>query len=236
MTEAEWMACTDPQKMLEVLKGKAGDRKLRLFACSWLRLFACSCFGHARDSILDERNQRAIELAERLAEGRAMNRNEIEVVRASARNGTAWCTILDSAWNAALHAARSGAGDAARCAIRSKTWRGEEWWDAAWSHARDQARKTQAALLHDLFGTLPFRPTTLPSSVRTWNGGLIERLAEATYEHRLLPSGQLDQERLAVLADAMEEAGADAEMVEHLRQLGPHVRGCFVVDLLTGRE
>jgi hypothetical protein len=42
----------------------------------------------------------------------------------------------------------------------------------------------------------------------------------------------LDPDRLAVLADAMEEAGADAEMVEHLRGPGPHVRGCLVLDLL----
>jgi hypothetical protein len=34
-----------------------------------------------------------------------------------------------------------------------------------------------------------------------------EWLAEAAYEHRLLPSGELDQERLSILADALEDAG-----------------------------
>jgi hypothetical protein len=57
----------------------------------------------------------------------------------------------------------------------------------------------------------------------------------AAYEERELPSGHLNRHRLAVLADALEEAGADAELVGHLRGPGPHVRGCWVVDFLTGR-
>ena len=51
-----------------------------------------------------------------------------------------------------------------------------------------------------------------------------------------LPAGNLDSQRLAVLADALEDAGCgDAEMLAHLRGEGPHVRGCWVVDLLLAR-
>jgi hypothetical protein len=52
-----------------------------------------------------------------------------------------------------------------------------------------------------------------------------------------LPAGQLDPTRLAVLADAVEEAGCtDADLLGHLRGPGPHVRGCWAVDLLLGKE
>jgi hypothetical protein len=92
----------------------------------------------------------------------------------------------------------------------------------------------QCDLLRDIFGN-PFRPTTLDSARLTWNDSAVVRLAQAAYDNRTLPAGTLDPDRLAVLADALEEAGCtDAEILGHLR--GPHVRGCHIVDLLTGRE
>ena len=51
-----------------------------------------------------------------------------------------------------------------------------------------------------------------------------------------VPTGRLDATSLAVLADALEEAGAtDADLLNHLRGPGPHVRGCWVIDLLLGK-
>ena len=52
-----------------------------------------------------------------------------------------------------------------------------------------------------------------------------------------MPAGTLDNTRLAVLADALEEAGCtEADILGHLRGPGPHVRGCWVVDLILGKE
>jgi hypothetical protein len=90
------------------------------------------------------------------------------------------------------------------------------------------------ALLRDMVGN-PFRPVTVNPAVLAWNDAVIVRLARAAYEERHLPSGELDLQRLAVLADALEEAGAPAELVAHLRSPGPHVRGCFAVDLCLGK-
>jgi hypothetical protein len=66
---------------------------------------------------------------------------------------------------------------------------------------------------------------------------MVPRLAQAAYEQRELPAGTLDVARLAVLADALEEAGHDqVDVLGHLRGPGPHVRGCWAVDLLLGKE
>jgi hypothetical protein len=94
-----------------------------------------------------------------------------------------------------------------------------------------------ACYLRDLFGN-PFHPAALDPAWLAWHDGLIRQLAQAAYQERQLPSGHLDPDRLAVLADALEEAGCtDQEILGHLRQPGAvHVRGCHVVDLLLAKE
>jgi hypothetical protein len=52
-----------------------------------------------------------------------------------------------------------------------------------------------------------------------------------------LSHGTLNRCRLAVLADALEEAGcADGTLLGHLRGPAEHVRGCFAVDAVLGKE
>jgi hypothetical protein len=94
----------------------------------------------------------------------------------------------------------------------------------------------QAALLRDIFGN-PFRPISPSPAVLTWNDATVVRLARAAYDERHMPAGTLDNGRLAVLSDALEEAGCmDQDILGHLRGPGPHVRGCWPVDLLLGKE
>jgi hypothetical protein len=77
---------------------------------------------------------------------------------------------------------------------------------------------------------------TVPAAVLAWSDRCIVKLAAGIYQERELPSGHLDNVRLAVLADALEEAGADDFLVDHLRSSGLHCRGCFVVDSLLGKS
>jgi hypothetical protein len=46
-----------------------------------------------------------------------------------------------------------------------------------------------------------------------------------------------DFSAMPILADALQDAGCDIEAVlSHCRGLEPHVRGCWVVDLVLGKE
>src|SRR5262249_4869965 len=94
----------------------------------------------------------------------------------------------------------------------------------------------QCGLLRCVFGASPFRPTTpLEPSLLGWSDGLPRRLAEAARAGRASPCGLLDDGRLAVLADALEEAGAtDHALLAHLRGPGPHVLGCHALEAVLG--
>jgi hypothetical protein len=101
--------------------------------------------------------------------------------------------------------------------------------DAWWSERREQAD-----LVRCLLGN-PFRP--LPAAPGAWNDGLLARMARAANLERSLPAGTLDPGRLGVLADALEDAGCvDDAVLAHCRGPGPHSRGCWVVDWLSGFE
>src|SRR5262249_8262792 len=91
---------------------------------------------------------------------------------------------------------------------------------------RDAAtiQRPTAALLSDILGN-PFRPAALAPP---WGPPPVAPLPQTAYEERTLPAGPLDPDRLAVLADALEEAGCDnPDILSHLRGPGPHVRGCW---------
>src|SRR5262249_31068525 len=90
-------------------------------------------------------------------------------------------------------------------------------------------KEQQASLLRCIVGN-PFRPVTIASSWLTWKDGTIVKLAQGIYADRTF-------DQLPLLADALEDAGCDnADLLSHLRGPGPHVRGCWALDLLLGKE
>jgi hypothetical protein len=87
----------------------------------------------------------------------------------------------------------------------------------------------QALLLRDIFDNA-FRHRSLSPALLAWNNSTVVKLAQGIYDDRAF-------DRLPVLADAIEDAGYhDAYILNHCREPGNHVRGCWVVDLLLGKE
>jgi hypothetical protein len=122
------------------------------------------------------------------------------------------------------------AADAARYSREVAKW-------AAGSTGADSARAAQANVIRCVIGN-PFRPApAVDAAWLAWRGGIVRELAGTVYEERRLPDGTLDPARLAVLADALEDAGcANAELLGHLRGPAVHVRGCWAVDIVLGKS
>jgi hypothetical protein len=244
MTEAEWNECADPQKMLEFLRSKASDRKKQLFAVG-----CCRRIWHL---IRDQRSRTSVEVVEQFADGQATERQLREAGEsAEAAAATAYHAIHDpfeaeaeasglqpeewvhGAWEVASVSSSAESAAFDTTALRAADVRG---WKAAARAvvvtqndrtAEGSERAAQADLLRCIFGPLPFRPIPLDPS---WTAPTVKQLTEAIYEERAF-------DRLPVLADALEDAGCNQpDIIQHCRSGGEHIRGCWVVDLLTGRE
>jgi hypothetical protein len=292
MTETEWLESTDPQAMLAFLleprqrsgnyihgPARPSDRKLRLAACAFLRTVWDQ---------LDATSQRAVEVAERLADGLA---------------GEAERTQFHDTDRPENYPARaacfSGSAGAADETLRRLVVNQHHQ-----PHSLAVNPLSLADCLRDIVGN-PFRPLRVEprtedvvaalmrsGSVRFDIGTedsfdlsqamltpLVVSITTAAYESRL-SDGTLDSEVLAVLSDALEDAGRPTGMIcqacdgakmvvvdtggvtpwgdpvetaapcencdatgkvphpllAHLRSPGPHWRGCWVVDLLLGKE
>jgi hypothetical protein len=218
VTEGEWLACTDPKLMVAFLRGKASDRKLRLFAVA--------SFGRLAALLPDPLQRRGIEVLEKLAEGsvtKAARRDVTREVRQAIPpdDWVAGALPTDDphfiglmlyrefrSSSVAVHAALATAGLAD---------------GAVEQHA-------QARLLRDIAGPSPFRSLTVAAPWLAWNDSDVAKLAQGVYEERAF-------DRLPILGDALEEAGCDdRDILDHCRSEGPHVRGCWAVDLLLGKE
>jgi hypothetical protein len=252
LTEAEWNVCNDPRVMLEFLRdnAKGSDRKLRLFGCA-----CCRRIWHL---LCDERSRRAVEIAELLADGLVT-----EAAAEAAGDAAAEVAGEDIQGVAEVVGWRAARAADHLLPMPEDSWQLSEAWqyvatalegqqlvddgaDAqmldAWSEQSVESGRTMgwsaiepdaivAGVLRETIGPLPFHPVAICPEVLAWNDGTVRRLAGGIYEERAF-------DRMPILADALLDAGcADEELVQHCREQGRvHVRGCWVIDLLTGRE
>jgi len=225
-----------------------------------LRLFACCCCRYIWEHLCEERSRRAVEVAEQLADGTATSlesRKAAHTAEAAALAAIGWPLgpyqnplalpylvedLIAEEWPFLLRegnvrAAAAWAAimtlqqpdrvlDATHDVVAHSTY-GSEW---------RQLMSFAADLLRDLVGN-PFRLLHLDPSILAWHDSIVPKLAQATYDARILPAGTFEPDLLGVLADALEDCGCTAaDLVTHLRGPGPHVRGCWAIDLLTDRE
>jgi hypothetical protein len=255
VTETQWLACDNPTLMIHFLRGKASDRKLRLFACA--------CCRRVWHLLTDERSRQAVETAERFAES-SVTAKDLGKARALAdRVRSARHDLSTQAWESAARAAFLAAAEDFTTTGTLAVWSsrhaaGMEGADKVWQSAVEAAHAAgvegraatqqanfaaldatsvanareeavEATLLRDLFGT-PFRAAALDPAWLAWNDGTVAKLAAAIYDARRFAD-------LPILADALEDAGCtDAAILAHCREPGEHVRGCWVVDLLLGKS
>ncbi|QEL17145.1 hypothetical protein [Limnoglobus roseus] len=220
MTEDEWLTVNEPSPMLQFVHGKGSDRKLRLFAVA--------CCDRISRLISTEPGRRCVEVARRMADGLAIPGERRAAVIAAMGDGdttpAAACVGAVSAYEAAVRTADHAAIAVGREHFPELFESGDripEWYEIA-----GHEELAQSHLLRDIFGN-PFRPSALdPSRV----SDTARSIARSAYEDRAW-------DRLPILADALEDAGCEeGELLGHLRGGGPHARGCWVVDLILGKE
>jgi len=212
MTEADWLGSTDLTAMVDFLREKASNRKLRLFVCA--------CCRRIWRFFKDKRSRKAVEISERYADGKATDE---ELANAE---GDAWDAAGGEGSGSKNEAAAWAASD-----IEAAVSCGPETAAFANGRVKDAVREilAQCEVLRDIFGN-PLCPTSIAPTWLSWKEATIPKLAQAIYDDRAF-------DRMPILADALEEAGCtNADILAHCRQPGEHVRGCWVVDLLLGKE
>jgi hypothetical protein len=244
MSEAQWRDSSDPTPMLDFLRGKASDRKLRLFAVS--------CCRRIWQLLSNETYRYAVEVAERDADQLATREERraaaVAVMEATQRprSPLAWQASAAVAFTISVSMSReipsvmgSTAAAAADAAAQVAAFAGVSSTNVypfsnhlesypAWLAARDTEKQRQSPLVRDTFGN-PFRPVTLDPAWLRWKDGAIAKIAQSVYDDRRFSD-------LPILADALEDAGGtDRAVLEHCRAGGEHVRGCWVVDWLLGK-
>ncbi len=234
MTEEEWLATGDPTPMMEYVRGKVSDRKLRLYSCGCCRM--------VWDSLVNRRSREALVYSEAFsdgigaveelwmheywAEGVAYGLDVKEERYRRERNGVirGWmpeddCTEIDGVRTD--NGERISFPTARNAAVAV---------ECATSLTNDFSMRVDPSILslpvlRDIFGN-PFRPVVADPA---WLTPTVQSIASSIYTDRAF-------DRLPILADALEEAGCtNAVVLLHCRQPGEHVRGCWVVDLVLGK-
>jgi hypothetical protein len=233
MTEKEWASSNEPLSMLEFVKGKASNRKLRLYAVACCRNVW---------QWIPEYSRKSVEAAERYADKQATRKDMSQAIDDILKDFEAR-PYFDGSIACAYYVSRWSIWDAVNGVLRAtgSTPTSEKWLKAVNSKRktkaiREAARKecvqiykAQVAahcnIARDIFSPFirlrrnyfAFTPKTLA-------------IAQSIYDNRifsLMPS----------LADALQSDGCDnMSILNHCRMNKLHFRGCYVIDAILGKR
>jgi hypothetical protein len=219
MPEAGWVTSTDPDSMLRRCRPVIRDHPRKAY------LFAVACCSRIWHLLTDQRSRAAVETTARYVEG-LVKEDELRSAAEAARAAHAEALRLKGKVGACAEWAAefTASADARHAAEYASNFAYVAAGDGLQSGPEHTA---QSHLIRCVFGLLPFR---LVAFNPVWRTSTVVALASQMYESR-------DFGAMPILADALQDAGCDNEdVLGHCRGPGPHVRGCWVVDLVLGKE
>jgi hypothetical protein len=212
MTEDDWLNHNDFATVSKPLRKIRSGRKWRLFAIACVRRFWL---------LVPQEFQRAVEVAERFVERQASDSE-----RAAARPFRLRFTQIQlAAWYAA-----GPTREIMRTALSTVPFSvAAAAFKQGLTPSVESGLDSFSDLLREIFGN-PFRECSVEADWLAWNHGTVMKLSQGIQAEQAF-------DRLPILGDALEEAGCtDESVLAHCRQPAGHVRGCWLVDLLTNKR
>ena len=214
MTEQEWLDCQNSRTMLEFVRPKVTKRKLRLFAAA--------CFRRLARLLPDIRQQQAVEMLEETPVEINLQQSVVHGARVALPSsqdsfGGNFAGIDDPYFVGLMLYRELVSSSTAHHATVVP--------DGLFDRAKEQAE--QSRLLRCICGPLTFHAIPVDPA---WLTSTVVTLAQAIFDDRAF-------DRMPDLIDALEQAGStNSHILDHCRESGPHVLGCWVVDLLIGKS
>jgi hypothetical protein len=221
MTEAEWLVSDDPCSLLQIVRqSKPSERKVRLFNAAICRRFW---------DYLPEASQAILSESELIADGAVQKpSDDFELCK----RANAVVAPFDRQYprkqfpSAEVRIQRDAAVAVCYAVIPNELFGAHGYF----TDFDPLERRPQSQIVRDVFGN-PFRSLPIVGPFwLAWDDRTVPKIAQAIYDDRAF-------DRMPILADALEDSRCgNADILNHCRQPGEHVRGCWVVDLLLGKE
>lgn len=208
MTEQEWFRST--------VLGDVRSRACRDHTPRTKLLWACACCRFLYWSRLPSEVRAALEVAERSADG-AASEQERHLAR----------TVAIDYWDCLERPWREAGSPSPQSPSLRAAWfaRGAIGFGVAPSPQCDVERAAQCHFAREILGN-NFHFIALDDAWWSWQQGAVRQMAQGIYDGRSF-------EDMPILGDLLDDAGCASEVIlRHCRDPGPHVRGCWILDLL----